>query len=452
MNTVKVAISGMSCRACEQRVAKSLTQLPGVVSADVSAALGRAILQVESEPSRASIDAAVRAAGYEPTSSPWVSHDSRAWLTAGATAVVMVGVLFVISRAGLLSLAPKSNGSGGLAIAVLVGLAAGVSTCMALVGGLVLAISASYAATHTDRVATWEDRIWPQLTFQGGRVLGFATGGAILGWLGSALPMPAMLLAMGVLVAAVVMAVLGLRLTGLSPRLAGWSPTLPGSWGARLTGNGAGGYSDSRAMTAGALTFLLPCGFTQAMQIYAVSTGSPLRAAAIMMLFSIGTMPGLLGLGIAAGLGGSRFGAAALRTIGVVVLAFAAMNATGALRTMGIEFPFSHPAVSATLSSNVTIKDGVEIVTMTQATRGYTPAEITVYSGMPISWQIDATDGYSCSSALRVPALGISKNMTTGLNTIDVPALKNGRIEFTCVMGMYTGHLNAIPKPATSTS
>jgi len=38
-------------------------------------------------------------------------------------------------------------GSGGLLVVLVLGFAAGLSTCMALVGGLVLAVSARFAST-----------------------------------------------------------------------------------------------------------------------------------------------------------------------------------------------------------------------------------------------------------------------------------------------------------------
>ena len=68
--------------------------------------------------------------------------------------------------------------------------------------------------------------------------------------------------------------------------------------GRRLGVDGAAitGYSDPRAAVLGVATFFLPCGFTQAVQVYALSTGSPLTAGAIMAVFAIGTAPGLLAL------------------------------------------------------------------------------------------------------------------------------------------------------------
>ena len=227
-------------------------------------------------PSRGAVDAAIREAGYRPQAPSWFVRDRAAWLTVAGAAVVAALVVALAGQLGLGGLAGSANG-GGVALALLVGLAAGFSTCMALVGGLVMALTASYGLRHPDRVATWQGRVRPQVAFNGGRILGFAAGGAVLGMLGSAFEIPTTVLAVGVLAAAVVMTILGIRLTGLSPRIAAWSPTLPGRWGRRAADGGAGAYTDWRAASAGAATFVLPCGFTQAMQIYAVSTGSPRR-------------------------------------------------------------------------------------------------------------------------------------------------------------------------------
>ena len=49
------------------------------------------------------------------------------------------------------------------------------------------------------------------------------------------------------------------------------------------------------------LNAFLPCGPLQSMHIYALSTGSVLRGALSMLLFSLGTVPLMLGLGLFSG-------------------------------------------------------------------------------------------------------------------------------------------------------
>jgi len=133
---------------------------------------------------------------------------------------------------------------------------------MAMIGGIVLAMSASAAAGRPTADGA-VGRISPP--FQAGRIGGFGLLGAALGALGgrTAMPQPAVVAVM--VIVAVAMLLVGLRLTELSPRLAGWSPTIPAVIGDRL---GLTGDVPARrtagAAFAGSATFFLPCGFTQA--------------------------------------------------------------------------------------------------------------------------------------------------------------------------------------------
>lgn len=62
--TVELAIEGMSCSHCEQAVKKALEALPGVRTAVVSAAQGRAVVAVEPGFDRDEAAAAIERAGY----------------------------------------------------------------------------------------------------------------------------------------------------------------------------------------------------------------------------------------------------------------------------------------------------------------------------------------------------------------------------------------------------
>ncbi len=94
---------------------------------------------------------------------------------------------------------------------------------MALVGGLVLGLSASFAASREAAVGT-AGRLRPVLAFVAGRIGGYVVFGAALGAVGASVAMPPQVTAVLMIAVAVVMVVLGTRLTGISPRVAGWSP------------------------------------------------------------------------------------------------------------------------------------------------------------------------------------------------------------------------------------
>jgi len=295
----------------------------------------------------------------------------------------------------------------------------------------------------------------PALVFMAGRIVGYGVLGAALGALGASVTLPPRLTAALMIAVAVLMTVLGTRLTGLSPRIATWSPTLPVGLGRRLgLGDGAvGAYSDTRAAALGAASFFLPCGFTQAVQVYALSTGSPVFAGAIMATFAIGTAPGLLAL---AGLpvvvpAGMR--PTLLRLVGVVVLAFAFVNAGAGLRLAGVSIPVlgAQPVAAAPLppggSASGATAGGTQALTTFQDAEGYSPPNVSIYAGTPTTWTVQSSTTSTCAALLVVPTLGIQVRLHEGPNTIDLPALPAGTLAYSCGMGMYGGQITIVSPP-----
>ena len=338
-----VPVMGMTCTSCERRVTKALRAVPGVRSVRVSATRGVATVRGDAPLDRDLLHAAIRSAGYEPGTAPWLTRDGSVWRT------VLVATLAVGAFATTLTLLGPADltsglsdpGRGGLLLVLVLGVTAGVSTCMAMVGGLVLGLSASHAATLAARGRTglpFMTRMRPQLAFNAGRVIGFGVLGALLGALGSTMSLPTRVTGVLLLVVAAVMFLLGIRLTGVSPRVAAWSPRLPAGLG-RVLGIEAAAeadYSHWRTALVGAATFFLPCGFTQAAQVYALSTASPLAAGGIMATFALGTTPGLLALASVPEVTTGRRQATVLRVVGVLVLAFALLNVSSGLNLLGL--------------------------------------------------------------------------------------------------------------------
>jgi sulfite exporter TauE/SafE len=412
------------------------------------------VVESSSPVSAALVRQAINRAGYEIGRTPWLERDPNVWLTAGAGVLLVVAVAVLARVTGLADLAAGAGdlSKGGLLVALLLGLAAGVSTCMALVGGLVLALSAGYQARRAasgSPAGGMAGQMRPALVFMGGRIAGYGILGAALGALGASVTMPPQVTAILMVSVAIVMTILGTRLTGLSPRVATWSPTLPMGLGTRL-GMGEGGtgaYSDTRAAGLGAASFFLPCGFTQAVQIYALSTGSPLFAGAIMAVFAIGTAPGLLALAGLPAIVPSRARPTLLRLVGVVVLGFAVVNAGAGIRLAGVTLPAvgAAPAIAAEPAGTVAA-DGTQSLTTYQDAGGYSPGNVSIYAGTPTRWTIESSTVKTCASFLVVPELGIQLILHEGSNTIDLPALKAGTLAYSCSMGMYGGRITIVER------
>ncbi|MBP5623054.1 MAG: sulfite exporter TauE/SafE family protein, partial [Thermoguttaceae bacterium] len=74
-----------------------------------------------------------------------------------------------------------------------------------------------------------------------------------------------------------------------------------GSRDAKRTASTRASSSRRSSLVIGLLNGLMPCSPLQSMQIYALSTGSIIRGALSMLLFSLGTVPLMLGLGVFSG-------------------------------------------------------------------------------------------------------------------------------------------------------
>ena len=452
---ISVPVAGMTCRTCEVRIAKFVRRIPGVENVTASALHGRVDVESRTVIRPSAIEAAIKAAGYEVGRTPWFVRDRTVWVTAGAGVLLVAALAALAEATGLAGLASGAGdlSQGGIVVALLLGLAAGVSTCMALVGGLILALSASYQARRAGAGITdggLVAQMRPALVFIAGRIAGYALFGAALGAIGASVAMPPQVTAVMMISVAIVMILLGTRLTGLSPRVATWSPTLPMGVGQRLgMGDGAtNAYSDTRAAGLGAASFFLPCGFTQAVQIYALSTGSPLFAGALLATFAIGTAPGLLALAGLPVVMPSTARPTLLRVVGVVVIGFAFVNGSAGMRLSGLTFPtFGIASVAAAVPAPGPVVGGKQTLHTYQDLNGYRPGNVAIYAGIPTTWTIESTNTASCASFIRIPALGLGGLLRKGLNTVELPAMPVGTLSYTCSMGMYSGQITILAQP-----
>ena len=97
------------------------------------------------------------------------------------------------------------------------------------------------------------------------------------------------MLSMGV---ALFMLVIGINLLDVFRGASRLQPSMPGFISKRRWVPPALTHTFTPALVGGA-TFFLPCGFTQAMQLYAVSTGSAVSGSLTMLFFALGTLPAL---------------------------------------------------------------------------------------------------------------------------------------------------------------
>jgi sulfite exporter TauE/SafE/copper chaperone CopZ len=439
---LEIPIKGMNCRSCEAHIAAKLKALPEVTGARVSLRTKSAIVTARQLPSETAIAEAVQAAGYEVgyDSSPLFSKDVRIYKDV-LIGLVAVGLLFLLfSTLGLGRVAEVStNGASAGTVALVIGLTAGFSTCMALIGGLVLGISSKYAEKHPS--ATALEKFKPHLYFNLGRIVSFLTLGGLIGLLGAALQLKGSLLGLLTVAVGVVMLLLGLQLTGLFPRLK-TSFALPSSMHRfiKTRPGDESDYNDWGSFWLGTITFFLPCGFTQATQLFAISTGSWTSGALIMGMFAIGTTPGLLSIG---GLTSSVKGGFAerfFRVAGVIVVAMAVVNLSNGYNLLGAQRIFSKAETPT--SQKASKLPPTTLNTVYTLEEDIVPSTFTAKVGQPTTLIVDVKeDGEGCMSTIMI--MGLDDNpqyLKSGKKlSLTFTPKKPGTYQIACAMGVPRG-------------
>jgi len=461
MKTKQIHIKGMHCRSCEILIEDELKKVPGIKQVSVNHRTGIADVVCECDPDDKQVSCAVENAGYtigEDGKIHVFSRNHKDYIDLGIAFFIATALFLVAKTLGIFNLSSSISGSySSLPIVFLVGLTAGVSTCMALVGGLVLGASARFSAKNP--TATGLEKFKPHLFFNLGRITSYFVLGGVIGFAGSLFQLSTSVLGILTVAVGLVMLLLGGQLIDVFPILKKVSFTLPKGL-SRILGikeQSEMEYSNKNAAMMGAMTFFLPCGFTQAMQLFAMNTGSALTGALTMGVFALGTAPGLLGVG---GLTSVVKGNAAhlfFKTAGVVVILLALFNVSNGLNLLGISpkvlgaFTTSASA-SGVQDPNVTLVNGVQEVRMTQDSSGYSPNKFTIKKGLPVRWIITSKDSYTCAASIVSQQLGIRKGLQLGENVFEFTPSETGTIRFSCTMGMYTGSFEVVDENGTATS
>lgn len=446
----------MHCRSCEILLEKNISKVAGVKKVRVNHKKGVAEIEHEAPLQGADIDRAVQDAGYQlgkEDKKSFFSKNLGDYFEVAAVASILLVIYLLADSFGLLDLSFNTGSNPSYFAVVLIGLTAGISTCMALIGGLVLGISSRHAELHPESSAS--EKFRPHLFFNLGRIISYMILGGLIGLLGSAFQLSTSMLGILTLILGAIMLFLGLKLIDIFPRLSNKSLTLPKGISRML---GLGGdmkeYSHRGSFVTGALTFFVPCGFTQAMQLYAVSTGSFTQGMLIMSLFAFGTMPGLLGIGGLTSVVKGAFSRYFFKFAGVLVIAFAVFNISNGYNLTGFTFAsvtIYNSTVSGTGGSKsgtepagAKIENGVQVIQMEQLGNGYRPNQFTIKKDIPVRWVINSTNSYTCAAYVVIPSINISKALQRGKNVVEFTPTKSGPMRFMCGMGMYTGTFNVV--------
>ena len=443
-------ISGMTCAHCEKRIRNAVKELEGFISANVSFPRKKAEVVFDADRlTENDIRAAIEEQGYAIKS---VGEPGRRHPVGKVLPVFLIVLaLYLIAKYTVgfdfVNLIPNIDQSVSLAALVVVGVLTSVH-CIAMCGGINLSQSVGTADDSRGSLKR-------PLLYNLGRVISYTVIGGIVGGMGSVLFVSAAVKGAIMLVAAVFMILMSLSMLGWLP----WwlVPRLPAKLSSRAgkTKQGKGPF------VVGLLNGLLPCGPLQAMQLYALSTGSVLLGALSMLLFSLGTVPLMLGAGLVFSALKGRFTRAITRVSAVLVMLIAAVMLVSAGGLLGLNMNLDSSSGIAAEGSDASpkgeiasgkagdyyvavIKDGVQEVGAPLVRSEY--PYILVQKGIPVRFNIKAEDKNinGCNNTVVFPAFGIERGLKAGDNIFEFTPEMTGTFNYTCWMGMIYGKIKVV--------
>lgn len=326
-------VHGMHCNACVVLTETELLEHPNVTSAQSSLAtrtveicgnFGERPLEEIAEELSGLLSKHSLATSPEKKPLPW-----KEFSLAIPIAIGFVFLFVLLQKLGIVNLV--NTGTVTYGTAFLIGIIASVSTCLAVVGGLVLSMSATFAKEG--------DTVGPQVLFHIGRIVSFFILGGVIGAVGSVFTLGAsgtLVLSIGI---GLVMLVLGINLLDIFHWAKRLQPSMPKFLSKRVL-NIAKLNHTLTPVLVGIATFFLPCGFTQSMQIYTLSTGSFLKGGFTMLAFALGTLPVLAVISFSSfSIQNNAKAGIFFKSAGLIVILFALFNIINSLVAAGVINP-----------------------------------------------------------------------------------------------------------------
>jgi sulfite exporter TauE/SafE/copper chaperone CopZ len=446
------SVRGMSCTGCEGIVEEKLMGMDGVT--EVHASFSNRLAAVTFNPAKVNLkrmNRILNASGFTLERIPVTDGNAASSrkeksfspLQFLGVVIILLGIYALIDKTVGFNNIPEVSSTMGYGVLFAVGVLTSFH-CIAMCGG----INMSQCIPNGQTPEGTKSKFIPSLLYNLGRVTSYTIIGGLAGALGSVVSFSGHARGLIAIVAGLFMVVMGISMLGIFPWLNKYTPHLPRFFRTKAgaAGKGKGPY------IVGLLNGLMPCGPLQAMQIYALGTGSFLAGAMSMFFFSLGTFPLMFGLGALVTMIGSKFTKKMIKVGAVLVVVLGLIMFSRGFALSGMRVPsftsLFHPAFSSgsdeASGTTVEVEDGVQNIFSTLEANSY--PSFTVQQGIPVVWNLKAEAGSinGCNRTLVLSAYDIQVNLKEGDNIIKFTPTESGSITYSCWMGMITGQIQVI--------
>ena len=353
----------------------------------------------------------------------------RNWIIGAVIVLIFVIGYFLIKQFGALEILSELNGKNlSLWLIFGIGLLASFH-CVGMCGGLVVTVS-----------ATSKKRFAPHFQYNLGRFISYTVIGGVLGGIGAFFAInPAFQTAI-TLIAAGFMVLMGLSLLTNNKYLKMIRVRTP-KFIAKYIFNNSENKKPKGPFLIGLFNGFMPCGPLQAMQLYALASGSFWSGAAAMAVYALGTIPLMFGFGSFISSISNVKIKKIMQISGIIVIILGLLMLNRGLTSFG--YGFKGLVSKNQTSQTEFIVDGTvseyQTVRMELDLSGYNPNVLYVKKGIPVRWIIDVKQMSGCTDEIIMPEYNIKKALQPGENIIEFTPEEAGEIKFSCWMEMVWG-------------
>ena len=464
-NAKTIYVKGMHCASCELLIEKTIEDYAGVKEVDASLEKGQVKIVSEKNElvSIEKLNQEFKDAGYKFSNKQFPKENHRLFELSDAGLEInksklyeylkIFGILIfvlilvmLINNSNLGRYAGVDADSSLLAFLVL-GIVAGLSSCAALVGGLLLVMTKQWNDLYiTDK--TNKLKFQPHILFHAGRLIGYFVFGGFLGLLGQVVSIGSgTSFAIVIIAVSVIMFVLALQMIGVR-QVQNLQIKTPKVISKFITNesNFSGKFAP---FILGALTFLLPCGFTLIAQAAALASSGFLKGGLIMLFFAIGTLPILGGISLTGVKFNTKpkFTSMFNKTAGILIVVFAIYTINAQLNVLGLKSlndldlrsneNIPSEGLGGEIKENPEIDVNAQKLVIIADKFSYIPeGSMTIEAGKPTVLAVNNKGVQGCGRFMAARGLlDDYVELKNGWNYIELTPNK-GVYKLTCTMGM----------------
>lgn len=427
-------VKGMHCPSCEILIQDKFKELSNVTSVKPNFKKQEAEIHFTGHLDQGIINKKIQPFGYEIIERQININEEvpkvKKILEAFLIAVGLVLIYLIAKEINIIS-SVNITGNLNLLTVLFLGLVASISTCMATSGALFLST-----------IGRKTNNIKQAVYFSLGRIISYAAFGFIAGLVGSIIITNFKFGSGLTLLAAIFMILLGLDML----KIVSFASIIPFGVSSNVFRRLENHFikdPHKSAFFLGMITYFLPCGFTQATQVYALGLASPWQSALTMAVFAVGTAPAILFIGSLKNLFKNSLYTIFMKIVAVGVLILGLYYVSNFLSIYGINLGLNNQTDKGSISTTK-IENGKQIINMDVISSGYSPNYFRVKKGTPVKWIVNGKNVFGCQGYFVVPSLGVQKALNEGENIIEFTPAESGFINFSCGMGMYRGRIEVI--------